>query len=123
MTVALWCVLAAALIPYAFTIAAKSSSRFDNRAPREYLAAVSGWRQRANWAQINGFEAFPPFAAAVLVAHVTEAPQAHADICAIIFVVARLAYGLMYIADWAGARSVVWAIGLLAVVALFVISA
>eukprot|EP01035_Chromulina_nebulosa_P035064 gene35064-47116_t len=40
---------------------------FDNAAPRVMLAKLDGWRQRANWAQLNGFEAFPPFAAAVII--------------------------------------------------------
>jgi len=40
----------------------------DNRAPRPSLESLSGWRQRADWAHRNHFEAFPAFAAVVFVA-------------------------------------------------------
>ena len=48
--------------------------------------------RRADNAQKNGFEAFPFFAAAVIVAHLLHAPQERVDILAIIFIVARIGY-------------------------------
>ena len=122
MTIALWCILVAALIPYAFTVAAKTA-RYDNRHPRVYLDGLDGWRQRAHWVQLNGYEAFPPFAAGVLVAHVAGAPQGAADLLAVTFCIARIVYGLLYLANKAAMRSLVWFIGICAVVGLFVISA
>ena len=62
MTCALWCVLAAMFLPYLWVGFAKSGG-FDNAAPRETLEHLEGWRKRADWAQKNAFEAFPPFAA------------------------------------------------------------
>jgi uncharacterized MAPEG superfamily protein len=124
MTVALWCILAAMFIPYGFTIAAKSGPGFSNNTPRAYLDSLqTGWRQRAHWAQCNGFEAFPPFAAAVIVAHISAAPQQYADILALVFIIARIAYGLCYIADQASLRSLAWFMGVLSTVGLFIISA
>ena len=41
--------------------------------------------------QLNGFEAFPLFAAAVIVAQILQAPQARIDILALVFVAARVA--------------------------------
>ena len=44
-----------------------------SRYPRRWLEQQQGFRARANAAQANGFEAFPFFAAAVIVAHLTQA--------------------------------------------------
>jgi uncharacterized MAPEG superfamily protein len=119
MTIALWCVLAAGLLPYAATLTAKGGARFDNRNPRAWLAQQTGWRARAHAAQQNGFEAFPLFAAAVLAAHQLHAPQGRVDALALVFVAARLAYFGAYLADLHLLRSVVWAVGLGSAVAIF----
>ena len=50
----------------AATVTAKLGAPFDNRHPREWLARQSGWRARANAAQLNGFEAFPLVEVALL---------------------------------------------------------
>ncbi len=74
MSIAYWCVLVAALLPYIATAIAKAGGeRFSNRNPRLWLDKQQGFRARANAAQANGFEAFPFFAAAVIVAHLTHA--------------------------------------------------
>lgn len=78
---------------------------------------------RAHWAHQNSFEAFPPFAAAVLVAEQLGAAQARIDLLAGAFIVLRLAYGVCYLADRATLRSVVWAGAMACTVALFVIGA
>lgn len=123
MTTALWCVLAAGLLPYAATAIAKGGARADNRDPRAWLAAQSGWRARAHAAQLNGFEAFPLFAAAVLVAQQLHAPQPRVDALALAFVAARLAYLAAYVADWHLLRSIVWTIGIGSAIAIFLTGA
>ena len=121
MTVALWCVLAAALLPYlASTIAKAGGGRYDNRDPRAWLERQDGFRVRANDAQLNSFEAFPFFAVAVIVAQMLQAPQERVDALAVIFIAARLAYLACYLADWHWARSVTWLVGWLACILLFV---
>jgi uncharacterized MAPEG superfamily protein len=121
MTLAFWCVLIAALLPFlATTIAKAGGERFSNRYPRSWLDKQQGFRARANAAQANGFEAFPFFAAAVIVAHLTQAPQERVDVLAVIFVAARVAYLVCYLADWHWARSLVWLIGFLACLTIFV---
>jgi uncharacterized MAPEG superfamily protein len=119
MTTAYWCVLIAGLLPYAATLSAKVGARFDNANPRDWLAGQSGFRRRADAAQLNGFEAFPLFAAAVIIAHLTQAPQARIDLLAIVFVVARVGYLACYLADLATLRSLVWLVGIGAAAALF----
>jgi uncharacterized MAPEG superfamily protein len=126
MTIAYWCVLAAILLPYPWTGIAKFTSGFrprDNHNPREYLEHLQGPAKRAHWAQLNTFESAPGFMAAVIIAHLAHAPQARIDAIAVAYVVLRLAYGVLYIADQAMLRSLVWAAGLGCVVALFVVAA
>jgi uncharacterized MAPEG superfamily protein len=121
VTVAYWCVLAAALMPYLATgIAKAGGERYNNRQPRSWLDRQQGFRARANAAQANSFEAFPLFAAAVIIAHLTAAPQDRIDALAVLFVISRVAYIVCYIADWHWARSVVWTLGFVVTITLFV---
>jgi len=119
MTFAYWMLIAAAMMPYLTIALAKSAGGIDNRAPRPSLESLSGWRQRADWAHRNHFEAFPIFAAATFVAELTPAPQTRIDQLAGIFVLLRVIYTALYVADQATLRSIVWSLGLIAV--LFVL--
>ena len=125
MSIALWCVLVAALLPFVATILAKvgNARTFDNRNPREWLARQTGAAARANAAQANSFEAFPFFAVAVIVATMLHAPQARVDLLAMIFIAARIAYIGCYVADQATLRSLVWFVGIGCTVAIFVAGA
>lgn len=124
MTIAYWCVLLAAFLPFAFTGVAKfAGPGFNNRRPREFQATLTGMRGRAHAAHLNSFEAFPPFAAAVIIAHQLQAPQGTVDAIAVAFIVLRIAYGVLYIVDQHWWRSIVWSLGLACVVALFVVAA
>lgn len=122
MTTALWCVLAAALLPFLFAGLAKASKRFDNAAPRDYFEQSTGWRKRAHWAQLNSFEAFPAFAAAVIIAHVVAGASATADKLALIFIAARLVYGVLYVINKPTLRSLAWFVGIACVVGLFIVA-
>lgn len=115
-TVAYWCVLVAALLPLVcagiaksgmFTVSPKKGG-YDNNNPRAWLARQTDWRARANAAQANTLEALPFFFAAVIIAHQLQAGQAMLDILAFMFVVLRLAYIVVYVADMAKTRSAVW---------------
>jgi uncharacterized MAPEG superfamily protein len=121
MTFAYWMLLAAAILPYVTIGLAKSAGGIDNRAPRASLDGLVGWRRRADWAHRNHFEAFPAFAAAVFVAELTHAPQSRIDLLAGIFVLLRVIYTALYVADQATLRSIVWALGLITVIWLFVL--
>ena len=115
MKFAYWMLIAAAMLPYLTIALAKSAGGIDNRAPRPSLESLSGWRQRADWAHRNHFEAFPAFAAAVFVAELTHAPAEPVDQLAGIFVLLRVIYTALYVADQAILRSIVWSLGLIAV--------
>ena len=123
MTVAFWAILVSCFIPIVCTGLAKSSGDFDNANPRSWLDRQTGWRRRADWAQRNHYEVFPPFAAAVLVASVAHAPQGWADALAVAFVLIRIGYSAAYILDRPSLRSLLWSLGLACVLGLFAISA
>jgi uncharacterized MAPEG superfamily protein len=120
MTFAYWCVALAAFLPLVWVGAAKSGgSDYDNAKPRIFLHNLRGWPQRANWAQANAYEAFPPFAAAVIIASLAGANQVIVDTLAGIFIGARLLHGIFYIVDKPTFRSLAWAVGFFSMVAIF----
>ena len=124
MTTAYWCVLAAALLPYAFTGLAKfTGKRYDNHAPRDFLDRLEGWRKRAHWTQLNSFEAFAPFAAGVIVAQLSAAPQGRIDALALAFIALRVVFGAFYVLDRPILRSVTWALAFACTIALFLTAA
>jgi uncharacterized MAPEG superfamily protein len=122
MAIAYWCVLIAAILPYGFTVLAKAKPGYDNRNPREFLAGLKGWRQRAYWAQLNGFEAFPFFAAMVIIAEQLHASQFAINILSIAFIIFRIMHGIFYIFDKPHLRTIVWFAGFGCVIGLFLIS-
>ncbi len=124
LTVADWCILLAGLIvPFVFTVYAKANKGFDNAKPREYMAQLEGARKRASWAVQNGYETFPLFVAAVLLAERAGVVQSTVDMLAVGFVVSRVVYGVLYMLDQATLRSVVWMASMACVVSLFVFAA
>ena len=114
------CVLVAGLLPYVCAMVAKwGFHRFDNNNPREWLAQQTGFRARANAAQTNSFEAFPFFAAAVILATLAQVESSRLEMYALVFVVARVGFICCYVTDKASWRSWCWLVGLLSVVGLF----
>jgi uncharacterized MAPEG superfamily protein len=120
MTTAYWCILVAAILPYPIAMLAKAQAGYDNAAPREHLSRAEGYRKRANWAQLNAFEAFPPFAAGVIIAQLQHVPQSTVDVLALAFIALRLMHAMFYIANKPTLRSLVWTLGFACVIGLFV---
>lgn len=122
MTLAYACILIAALLPYLWTSIAKGSApKYDNRDPRQWLTRQDNPRvQRANAAHLNAFEAFAPFAAAVVMAQLAGVDPARIGALAVAFVVLRVLHGVAYLSGHALARSLVWTGGIACVVALMV---
>jgi uncharacterized MAPEG superfamily protein len=121
MTIALWCVLIAAILPLVSVGVAKATGgRYDNRDPRGQAQGYTGLAKRAYAAQQNAFEAFPFFAAAVLVAEVKGGPASAVSLLAIAFVVLRAGYLAFYLTDKPTQRSVVWALAYFACAGIFI---
>jgi uncharacterized MAPEG superfamily protein len=112
MSTLIWCLLIAGLLP----IAAKApvvyfqnrDKGYDNRHPRQQQARLSGAGARAVAGHYNAYEAFPLFAAAVLLVIATNQITETNVWFAVAFVVLRVIFHLLYIANWDKLRSLVW---------------
>ena len=125
MTVAYWCILVAAFLPYVWTVVAKrSGERYDNRDPRGWLARQQNpLSVRANSAQLNAFEAFAPFAASVLMAQFAGVEAGLVSLLAMAFVAFRILHGVLYLTGRHLLRSTAWAGGYFCVIGLMVLAA
>ncbi len=56
----------------------------------------------------------------MIIAHLADAQQLTIDILAVIHVLARVAYGVCYIRNLPSARSLIWVVGFLPVLGLFI---
>jgi uncharacterized MAPEG superfamily protein len=126
MTIPFVCVLIALLlivlsrVPVSMAMGQQEGG-YNNHAPRDQQAQLAGWGRRALAAHQNTIEAFPPFAAGVIISYLAKASLPGSTVLCLVFVAARIAYPILYIADHDKARSLVWVIGLLATVALYIL--
>jgi uncharacterized MAPEG superfamily protein len=125
-TIPLLCIVVAyflVYLPHFIAVAQrfKLPGGFDNKNPRDQTARLEGWSKRASAAHQNGHEAFSPFAIAVVVSWVGHANAHTMTMLAIAFVALRAIYIVLYIANLALLRSVVWTSGWLVTLALFLL--
>jgi uncharacterized MAPEG superfamily protein len=120
VTIAIWCILVAAILPY---VAFSFVKGLNPREPRANLSTLEGRAARAYGAQLNGFETFPFFAAAVIVSHVVGGPSAVANILAVVYILVRIGHMAAYLDDRPPLRSAFWALGLLLAAAIFALPA
>lgn len=125
MTIAYWCIFITALLPYLWVYIAKSSGeRYNNHVPREWQAKQTNPRSvRAHAAHLNGFESFPVFVAGVLMAQAVGIAPTMISTLAIVYTVARVFHGILYVADKPLLRSLAWLVGFLAALALILLAA
>jgi uncharacterized MAPEG superfamily protein len=125
MTVAEWCVFGTLLL-YLLTIAPirwMGFRRFDNASPRDPAFYKDPVAARALGAHLNGIEAFPFFAFAVLLAEFRGGPQRYVNELAVLFLIVRIAYVFTYLGDRPTLRSILWSIGFAINVAIFFLPA
>jgi uncharacterized MAPEG superfamily protein len=125
MTIAEWCIFGAVML-YLLTIApikAVGFHSFDNSRPRDPAFFQEPLRARALGAHANGIEAFPFFAAAVLLAEFRTAPQNLINELAVLFLIVRIAYIFTYLGDRPTLRSILWNLGFAINVAIFFLPA
>src|ERR1700712_5558672 len=121
MTVAEWCVFGTLML-YLLTIAPVKwigSRRFDNSKPRDPAFYDTPIGARALSAHQNGIEAFPFFAAAILLAEFRTGPQRLIDELAVLFLIVRIAYVFTYLGNRPTLRSILWSIGFAINTAIF----
>jgi uncharacterized MAPEG superfamily protein len=121
VTIAELCLLGAVILTIVSIMPAKWSGArdYDNSRPRDPAFFTPGLRARSQGAHLNGYEAFPFFAAAVLLAEMRGVPQGTVNGLAVAFLVARVVYVLMYLGDRPTLRSVVWSAGFACNLAIF----
>jgi len=121
MAIAYFCLLITAIMPLILAGYAKFSSKgYDNSSPREFLEKLQGRAKRAHYAQLNSWEAFPAFAASVIVAHLAGVALSQITVLAVSFVIFRIFYSICYILDLHALRSTVWFCAFFCVVTLFI---
>lgn len=122
MSVPFWCVFISAVLIFVARIpvakAMKEQGGYDNNQPRAQQARLTGIGARALAAHQNSFEAFILFAVGVLMAHTTQTQGWLINLLAVVFVIARVAYLGLYLADKASLRSLAWVVGLVCSLAL-----
>ncbi len=125
MTVAEWCVFASLMLTLLSIASVKwfRFGRFDNSKPRDPAFYESPFAARALGAHQNGIEAFPFFAAAVLLAEFRAWPQNLINELAVLFVIVRIAYVFTYIGNRPTLRSILWSIGFAINIAIFFLPA
>lgn len=116
MSIALLCLLFAAFmilltkVPVAMAMA-RMPGGYDNHHPRAQQARLEGFGARALASHQNMLEAFPIFAAGVLAALVAGADGQWTTLLALVFIAARIAYTILYLADFHILRSLSWGAG------------
>ncbi|GAC1351336.1 MAG: MAPEG family protein [Polyangiales bacterium] len=104
---------------------ARDPAGYDNRNPRDQQLRLDGLGKRAQGAHQNSFEAFAPFAAAVLSTYATGAVDRYPlamTALPIAFVLVRSLYIVLYLADRHTLRSAVWTVGMLLVASIFILA-
>lgn len=124
MNIPFICVFVAFILNYlakAPVVVAMAQSRggYNNSEPREQQALLTGWGKRALGAHLNGFEIFPAFAAAVIMAHITGVDPKLMSVLCITFIISRIVYVYLYIANFSSLRSLVWGVGVFCVATIF----
>ncbi len=82
-------------------------------------AALPAWAEKAKKAHYNAVENLAPFAALVLVAHVAGAASATTAMASVVYFWARVAHYVGYISGIPYVRTLTFAIGWVATLAIF----
>jgi len=118
MTILIWCLFIAALLPLLakapVAIAMNKLGGYNNKHPREQQSKLTGFGARALAAHQNAFESLIIFASAALVAIATNHTGEMISTLAIVHVVSRVLYHVLYLVNIALLRSLVWGVATVA---------
>jgi uncharacterized MAPEG superfamily protein len=117
MTIAIWCILIAQILPY---VAFSFVKGIDPEQPRFQVGGLIGQSVRAYGAHLNGLETFPWFAAAVIVAHMVGGPSRIVDILAVIYILVRIGHLAAYLAGRQPLRTAAFTVAQFTALAIFV---
>jgi len=126
MEVIIICAFIAVLLPYLakapLAIAMHKESKYDNNYPRAQQARLSGFGARALAAHQNSFESLIVFSVALCVVLATNNISIIIQALAVTYLVARIAYCIMYYINLSKLRSLMWLIALLCPLAMICLS-
>lgn len=112
MTILMWCLFTATLLPLLakipVAIAMNKHGGYNNNHPREQQSKLTGFGARALAAHQNAFESLILFAPAVLLAISTHQTGEKIVLLAVVHIFARVAYNILYLMNIAFLRSLVW---------------
>jgi len=117
MTIAIWCILIAQILPY---VAFGFVKGLDPEQPRFHVGELVGQSVRAYGAHLNGLETFPWFSAAVIVAHMVGGPSRIVDILAVVYILVRIGHLAAYLAGRQPLRTGAFAVAQIIALAIFV---
>jgi uncharacterized MAPEG superfamily protein len=106
-------------LPFLAVVAGRIQVGYEIATPRAMFDKLPPYAQRATWAHQNGFESLTVFAPAALMAYVTGLDSLTVGWAAIAYLLARLLYPVFYILNVAIARSLMYAIGAIAIFTLY----
>ena len=123
MQTILICLFIAMLLPYVakvpLAMAMAKLGKYDNNHPRSQQAQLTGYGARAAAGHQNAFESLIIFGIAVLTALITNNVTDMVALLAIVHVVARLVYHVMYLLNYGTMRSLTWFVGIGASIGIF----
>lgn len=90
----------------------KQFGHFDNDHPRLQQAQLVGTGARAMAAHANAWEALMVFSVVVFIAYAAGVELASLALPALIFLAARIGYGVFYVAGLANLRSLTFVLGM-----------
>jgi uncharacterized MAPEG superfamily protein len=128
MTIPLWSLLVASVLPYIWFGVASSLRKqefgvADNRHPRLQEARQTDRGARAMGASANAFEALAVYAPAVLVAHLQAASSRLGPMLAIAWLVLRVLHGVAYLTDKPALRSALFGLASACAIAFYLLAA
>jgi uncharacterized MAPEG superfamily protein len=117
MTTPFRCLLIIALLPYVIAgvggyLRMQQLGVLDNNHPRVQAYQLEGIAARAWAAQANAWEALAVFGIVVIVAHLVHADPAASATAALVYLATRIAHPILYLADLATLRTLVFVVGL-----------
>ena len=110
------CLFIACLLPYIAKIPiaiamGKEPGGYDNNHPRAQQALLTGSGARAVAAHKNSFESLIIFSTASLTAIATQHTSTTMQILAVVYLMSRLVYHLLYLFNYSTLRSSIWGVG------------
>ncbi|GGI80389.1 membrane protein [Shewanella hanedai] len=123
MTTLLICLFIAMLLPYLakgpVAVAMAKAGGYDNAHPRDQQAKLTGFGARAVAGHQNAFESLLIFGLAVVTVIASDSVNSTAVTFAIVYVIARIAYQVLYLIDKGTLRSLSWFVAIISSFVIF----